>query len=523
MRDPAGESSYDLVPYDSFAFPESHPIRLGAIGALYGMKCAAIRNCRVLELGCGAGGNLIPMAEQLPGARFVGIDLSDKQILMAQTIARELGFTNVRFEAADIGTFEVEAGSYDYIIAHGVYSWVPAAIRERVLEICARGLAEQGVAYVSYNTYPGWRLLQITREMMLYHARETADPAERLRRGRGIVDVVAGLRQEQDAYAAVMREEQIRVKRNMGSHVLHDEMERDNTPIYFHQFVSHAERKGLKYLGDSRFSEMRFEGLPQAVAAEVGKLGKGRIAMEQYLDFIRGNTFRRSALCRADTKLTEDVSADGVDALWVAAEVKPAERVDLTSNAEAALGVARGTLKVREPVFKAAMVELGRVWPKAVQVADLWRMARELTGSGAVLAEDQAGFSRWMLWNMLCGTVEFWAGEWDFKATISEKPIASPVARRQAGEVHAGIRGVTNRRHEMIQLDEVSARLLRELNGEHDREALTRKLVESAASGEIMLRDGQRAILDRGEMERFVRAKLDGVLDVFAKKALLVA
>ena len=50
------------------------------MGKLFGLNTAAPTQCRVLELGCAAGLNLIAMAALLPESTFVGIDLSPVQI-----------------------------------------------------------------------------------------------------------------------------------------------------------------------------------------------------------------------------------------------------------------------------------------------------------------------------------------------------------------------------------------------------------------------------------------------------------
>ena len=65
--------SYDEIPYESYPFAQSHPDRLATLATLFGMKPQPIDDCRVLELGCASGGNLIPMAACLPGSKFVGI------------------------------------------------------------------------------------------------------------------------------------------------------------------------------------------------------------------------------------------------------------------------------------------------------------------------------------------------------------------------------------------------------------------------------------------------------------------
>jgi len=75
MEDSEEHTSYDEVPYESQSFPQSHPNRLATLGRLFGLSPAPVAQCRVLELGCASGGNLIPMAYHLPESEFVGLDL----------------------------------------------------------------------------------------------------------------------------------------------------------------------------------------------------------------------------------------------------------------------------------------------------------------------------------------------------------------------------------------------------------------------------------------------------------------
>jgi tRNA/tmRNA/rRNA uracil-C5-methylase (TrmA/RlmC/RlmD family) len=116
------------------------------------------------------GDNLVPMALGLPAARFVGVDLSPRQVEVAQRTIAALGLSNIEFREADIAAIDASWGEFDYVIAHGVYSWVPEPVRERLLALCNANLAANGVAYVSYNTNPGWRVHGMIRDMMIYHA-----------------------------------------------------------------------------------------------------------------------------------------------------------------------------------------------------------------------------------------------------------------------------------------------------------------------------------------------------------------
>ena len=86
-----------------------------------------IRRCRVLELGCASGGNLIPMAMDFPDSEFLGIDLSARQIEAGKVHLANLKPRNIELRAASIMDVDAGYGQFDYIICHGVFSWVPPA------------------------------------------------------------------------------------------------------------------------------------------------------------------------------------------------------------------------------------------------------------------------------------------------------------------------------------------------------------------------------------------------------------
>ena len=134
-------NTYDELPYESHAFPQTHPDRLSVIARLFGMQPAPLEGCRVLELGCGNGANIIAMAALMPDATFLGVDLSPRQIEVGQARIAELGLTNVELRAADLLEIENDLPVFDFIIAHGLYSWVPPNVQQAVLRICSRHLS----------------------------------------------------------------------------------------------------------------------------------------------------------------------------------------------------------------------------------------------------------------------------------------------------------------------------------------------------------------------------------------------
>lgn len=183
--------SYEDLLYEGVALPGTHPQHLALIGRLAGMEPAPANRCRVLELGCGTGGNIVPMAYGLPGSEFTGIDLSPAEIDYAQGFADELGLKNLTLRQMDIRDVEASGGEYDYIIAYGVYSWVPQDVQASLLRLCRKQLAPQGIALISYNVYPGWHMRMASRQMMMYHSMRFP-PEERVREALNVLQFVRG-------------------------------------------------------------------------------------------------------------------------------------------------------------------------------------------------------------------------------------------------------------------------------------------------------------------------------------------
>jgi cyclopropane fatty-acyl-phospholipid synthase-like methyltransferase len=157
-------SAHDQVPYINSPFAQTHPSRLFVMGRLAGLNPPAVETCRVLEIGANKGENLIGMAMVLPSAEFVGIDLAEVPVTRGQQTIADLGLDNVRLRQMNLLEIDEGFGEFDYIIAHGVYSWTPAEVRDKLLAVVRAHLSAQGVAFVSYNTYPGAHLREMLRE-----------------------------------------------------------------------------------------------------------------------------------------------------------------------------------------------------------------------------------------------------------------------------------------------------------------------------------------------------------------------
>jgi len=282
MREP-GE-----ISYGDLTFQDSHPGVISAIASITGLTPPAVDNCRVLELGCGTGFNLLAMSVSIPGGRFTGIDYSPAHISRANEAATAIGAKNVEFHCLSIDDFESPPGSFDYIVAHGVYSWVPSATRDAILAIIHRCLSPHGLAYISYNTLPGGHLRSLVRDSLRYFPNR-----------REALDLLThSFIKPDSAYARALRAEWDDARQTPDYYLVHEYLVPDRDALYFHEFVSHAGRHQLQFAGEPRFFANSF-AQSETVQSQLENAGADIIQREQYLDWLVGRYFRQTLLCHA--------------------------------------------------------------------------------------------------------------------------------------------------------------------------------------------------------------------------------
>lgn len=512
-------TSYDDVPYESSSFPQTHPDRLAALARLFGLDPAPVDRCRVLELGCAMGANLVPMAFNLPGSDFVGVDSSARQVAVARATAGELDLTNIRIEHASILDVDRHWGEFDYLICHGVYSWVPEAVQEKILAIAAENLSPNGVAFVSYNTYPGWHMREAIRHMMRYHADQFGDIPERLEQARALIDFLAGAVDTTTYYGALLQEELKLVRRVRDSYLFHDHLEEVNAPVYFHEFIARADRHGLRYLAEPDFATMLASGFPAEVAETLDRISPDVVRAEQYMDFLRNRFFRQTLLCRAEHRLNRHLTRASLRGLMVASAVAPeAPDGDRTS-----FRMPDGRSVTTDfPLTRAALSVLAEYWPLALDQETLLALASE-----RVVAVPDEGESekQWavvlddLLRCYTFGGVDLRTWQAPCTNRVTVKPRVSGLVAQQARKG----RTVTSQRHEPVELDPLGIFLASLLDGTHDRAALLRELTGAVARGELVIKRADEPVTDaRGDQEILASA-IDEGLRIFARRALLVA
>lgn len=496
-------TSYDELPYDQGAFWTVHPDRLAAAGRLHGLTPRDVRSCRVLELGCGCGSNLLPMAAYLGGSRFTGIDLSPRQIEMGTRWARELALANLRLECRDILDFHAEDGSFDYILCHGVYSWVPREVREAILKVCCRCLAEHGVALISHNVLPGWHLNRITRDAMAFGARGAQAPAEQASRGLSFLDFLARYSLLSEApYGLQVKEAAEYLKKQQIGYTYHEYLEAENFPQHIEEFIAEAEGVGLRYLCDGELVDAVVQ-LPQEARESLAALDLPR--REQAMDFLCGRAFRHSLLCRSNHPSAGPARAEHLRDLHLRCACNLQSH---SESGETVVTLPGGRVTVTHAPLRKALAALESVLPGTMTGQELLAAA----GSQPPGADDELTDA--LLWAVRVRLVHLLSAPLPASVAVGPRPAAWPLVRWQAMRSEQAV----NVFHRTVQLDATARSLLPMLDGKLDRLQIGQVLRRLWGEGKLVLPEGLSLDVPDADLLPIV----DTILEGLARACLLV-
>ena len=473
----------DRIHYPGGAWEHSHPDRIAANARMMGLHPAPVDRCRVLELGCGAGGNLVSMAYGLPGARFVGIELSSRPVETGRQLADSLGLSNLDMQRHDILEVPSDLGEFDYVIAHGVYSWVPEPVRDAVMSVFARHLAPDGIAYLNFNALPGGHLRSLARDLMRFRLSVFDDPEAHGEDAVRFVRLVAGAQPDGSPYRRILEEELGRFEHNPISVLFHDDLVPAHQAFHFRSVVDHAARHGLRYLCEARPADVHPGRYPASIQAAMHRFGGGRIAREQCFDFLVCQMYRCSLFCREGPALVPTRDLDGMHGLRVASELRPAAAsADLTDGIEATYLAPDGaSVRLDDSAAKASLEILAEHWPASVEIELLLRDARKRASRpGRPTPLERREFAEFLATHHALGFTDLHTWEPPMAAAVGDRPVASALARI---EIERGAR-VTSLRHRQVEIDEpIAAAVLARLDGTRDLAAL-HETVKRALPGE---------------------------------------
>jgi len=488
----ASETAYDKIPYTATSFPQLNPAQLGAIGKIFGLEPADPGNCRLLELGCGHGLTPIALGQVFPDSHFTGIDLSSKQIENGRQIAEAAGLTNVRLEAMSITDPRVrDLGTFDYIVCHGVYSWVPPEVQQAILQISSRQLAEGGMALVSYNTYPGWKAMQVARDIAIDMAGRQEEPAQKVRLAAQFIQLVAKFCENKPnrVDAAIMQRMAKRFGSGPASYLLHEYMEEHNAPCYFREFMQRAEAEGLHYVGETALSRCFPRAMLGKAFAGLSKLARDRVDLQQLADYLLNTQFRHTILAKQSVQTDPQRLMDVLPTLEMQAMVKPPADVSLAHGVPQEFKFGQVASSHQNAYVKAFLVELSlRLTP--AHWDELW------SATQARIKEEEVRFpsdfdhdaaKHQVLRHALQFALRSWLNVYlpasrQVKAAsrLPSKPEATPLSRSQAAAKSL----VSNLNLTTTPIQPIGAQLLTLADGTRTIEELVDTAIAKVVGGE---------------------------------------
>jgi SAM-dependent methyltransferase len=471
----------------------------------------------VLELGSGDGANALSLAQTLPGARVLGVDASHGAVERGTRLIQAAGLANVELRCAAFEDLGEELGEFDYIVAHGVYSWVPPQARRALLDCVARCLAPEGIALVSYNAYPGSYLRDMARDMLRYHVQGLSDPRARLASAQELMRTIVEIEQP-SPFARVLREQMERMLDYSDALLFHDDLAEVSTPFYFHEFIEHASKRGLQFLSEADLFESQMRDVPASAGQLMAGLPEDVVVREQYMDFFKNRMFRQTLLCHEAAPVSRALEEAEIQGMWVSSRARLSEerldgdgeegRAPGATPAMSAGAVPGGdphastfvtpegfSMTTSEPLVQAAMSALAAAWPQSVDFATLLAGSREAAGLEASAKLVSTRLCSVLLQAYLARIVMLQGCPPPLTDRVGERPATTPLARAQC---EAGLSSVSSLLHGSVRLEgELEEGLLALLDGTRtlpelaqalgaDREGVAQALERFAAVGLLL-------------------------------------
>jgi SAM-dependent methyltransferase len=504
----AGASDYDALPYLSLPIAFTQPTHLAGLVALHGLPpCPDPQRARVLELGCASGGNLLPMAARWPHARFLGVDLSARQISDGNWRIKYFHLENVRLEHADVADVSLPARSFDYVICHGVFSWVPATVQAAILRLLGHCLSDNGVAAISYNVLPGWHLRNPVKDILRFYAGTEGPIQERVARARALlaaVDICTG----PGAYGALLRTEAKQLAKIPSSYILGEFLAEHNNPIQFVDFLRAAMEHGLEFICEADLDAGARAALTREGVQRVDQLAKtDRARASQELDFFSGRPFRRTLLRRGVPGGSAVFpSAAHISGLHIAARLKP-DAKGTTDSRLAYVDRYGHRLSTRVPIIGETLQRLSDAYPATVAVETL------LADSGSARTRVAQ-----VLLQLVCRSRAILSAlPVEVGRQTDQRPTVWSFARAEAA---MGLPGVTSLNHVMVVLPKLGAAIASMADGTRSKDELASWLASEIIAGRLPLPGpGQRA--DSNAVLGLAKREIADTLRLLSESAVL--
>ncbi len=426
----------------------------------------------------------------------------------------------------DVLEFGENEEKFDYIIAKGIFSWVSRDVQDKILKICRDHLNPQGIAYINYNTYPGWRVLGMFRDMMKYHTSKMSDPETIANQSRALMALLSmGAESDKRPYGEFLKSEFEKIKKYPNDHIIRIYHEGINEPCYFHEFSRRADDFGLQYLGEAEFHEMLSSDFTPKVRETLNKLTNDLTAREQYMDFLRNSTQRQTLLCHKNIKLNRAINIDIINSFYITRStiLKPeSDKLKLEEEKDYTY-TGRNNIKVtcRSLLEKTYFKRLNDLAPQAIMHKDAFEYTQkdiyENTGK-KISDNERVKLSRFLLNCYANGIIKLNSSTTKVVNKVSEFPMTSELARYQA---RASLK-ITNQNHTSLSIDLLLQQMIQLLDGENNLKTIKDKLLILADSGELIFNKDNEIVSDRVMIEKIIDEKLETNLNLLLKLSYLI-
>ena len=369
---------YDELHYRCFPIEWSAPERLALASMLHGGPRKSLGSYRVLELGCGNGANLLPLAFYRRCAEFVGVDGARSQVDIARSRALALNLPNVEFIHADFSNADaLLRGRFDFILAHGIFSWVPIDVRDSLFSLCASRLEAGGLLYLNYNCYPGWKIRGLVRSFLLARTAGTIDLRARAESAKELAARVASAcaGDDQHPYSRLIANEFRFVCENDVSHIAHEYLAADNHAYWRSEFLRVAARHGLEYVADADFNYPSSRVTDSLQSALLEQQIASTHTLDDAVDLLCYRQLHSPILSRAPVRRV-GVSVEEVSELWAAARLTPCAVND--GEHPTFLHASGYRVEAKEEAMRAALAKLHPLWPRGIRVGELFTDVRHV-------------------------------------------------------------------------------------------------------------------------------------------------
>lgn len=521
-------ASYDDFPYESYSFAHSRPEHIRTVGLLFGMKPPAIETARVLELGCASGGNIINFATIYPKSYTLGVDLSKVEVDQGIKRINDLGLKNIELKHMSITDIDESYGKFDYIICHGVFSWVPSFVRDKILEISKKLLNPEGISFISYNTLPGWNMVNTIRDMMLFHSSMFKDDFNKVQQAKLFLNFVTDSLGESDtSYIKFLKEEAVNLAQREDSYLRHEYLAEENKQFYFHEFIDLAKAQELNYLGESNFHAMFLGNLPTKAVEKLKDI-QDIVRTEQYMDFIQNRRFRCTLLCHNNITLNRNITPESMKGFYLQCNLVPEkleseieinnslENIFFYLNNDKSISVSSSS-PIMKAIFYTYVDNIGNV----LTAEELFNLAQKKLPKFKKQDFEQE-FNAIIAKLVFSGYVKLFATKPVFVYKISKKPKVSDLALYQIKHAVGNKFWITTQINEVFAPQIHQKFVLELLDGTNSLEQLNEKILDKFISGEMTANDGDKKVTDPELLKQLAKECVDSSLELFKKNYILV-